>query len=165
MNIANYRMIAPDARAPMSTSLADLHFLVVDDDSACVRLVAAMLESVGVTRISAAATGSDAYTTLATSSQPVDCILCDIKMPRGNGLQLLQSLRLGQCYQARPDSCFILITGGASEETIRLAGQLDVNGLLSKPFNRDRLVSTIGQARTRAFRLDPPRYAAAAVPA
>ena len=44
------------------------------------------------------------------TAQPLDMILAEVRIPDGNGLQLLQAIRCGQAKCMRPNSTFVLTT-------------------------------------------------------
>src|SRR5438477_7873051 len=71
----------------------------------------------------------------AITTQPVDVVLSDFKMPRMNGLELLQRVR-----EEYPDTIRIMLTGHADVDTVIGA----VNGgevyrFLTKPWNDEEL--------------------------
>jgi len=148
--------------------LSDLHILVVDDDSAFLELSEALLRSLGVKFVTRAVNGADAYAKLTATNRAtdrvVDCILCDYSMKNGNGLQLLQAIRLGQVKYFRADACFVLVTATADAAVVGMAAQLDVHGALVKPLTKDKLAATINKARERYFTLNPAKYAQVQVP-
>lgn len=146
------------------TDIHDLNFLIVDDDDIFLSVLSAVLRSLGANKITTARTGSDALTKLASSKRPTDCVLCDLKMPSGNGLQLLKAIRTGKVKAVRPDSCFIFITAAADSEFIKTAAQLDVNGYVVKPVTREKLLPVIVRGRAKAFAVDMKFYETIVVP-
>jgi CheY-like chemotaxis protein len=142
-----------------------LHVLLVDDDTAFLDLVEALLRSIGITQISRSGSGRDAFAKLHLSDKVVDCILCDYSMAEGNGLQLLQAIRTGKIRFFRPDACFILLTASGDHDIVGVAARLDVNGYLVKPVTPDKLRAAITKARSRYFRIDFARYGQVVVPA
>lgn len=145
-------------------AIQELSFLVVDDDDIFVGAIVGILQSMGAGKVVTARSGSDALAKLAAIQRPIDCVLCDVKMPGGNGLQLLQALRLGMAKSVRADACFILITAVADSELIKTAGQLDANGYIVKPVTREKLAMAIARGRARGFALNAPQYQAVAIP-
>ena len=140
------------------SEIAPLHILVVEDDQTFLAMMQAMLASLGVTQITKAANGSDAYAKLVDIDKVVDCILCDFGMSSGNGLQLLQAVRTGKIKVLRPDTCFILVTGSSEPTVVEAAGQLDVNGYLMKPVTPKSIEAAVVKGRSRAVRLDFTKY-------
>jgi CheY-like chemotaxis protein len=145
-------------------NIAPLHILLVDDDMVFLKLLQAMLTKLGVSQITIATNGSDAYAKLAKISKIVDCILCDVSMQAGNGLQLLQSIRQGKIKVIRPDTCFVLVTSSRQPNVVETAGQLDVNGYLVKPVTPQNLHAAIVKARLRPVKVDFERYAKVLLP-
>src|SRR5579883_2780005 len=107
--------------------LSALHVLLVDDDETFLDVLEGLLRSLGVQAVTRATSGSDATRKLGSTQRVVDCILCDFSMSEGNGLQLLQAIRLGQLKYIRPDICFILVTVARNPDLVKLAAGLDVS--------------------------------------
>jgi CheY-like chemotaxis protein len=139
-------------------ALPDLHVLLVDDENAFLDLVQAMLKTIGITTVSRAASGRDAFEKLLNSPRVVDVILCDYNMAQGTGLELLWVVRTGQIKSVRPDACFVLLTASGDHETVAVAARLDVSGYLVKPVTPQKLKSAITAGRKRAIRIDFNRY-------
>jgi CheY-like chemotaxis protein len=158
-------MSAPSSSTVGLPSIADLHLLLVDDDALFLGILQAMLGKLGVTQITRAVNGSDAFEKLRHAKKVVDCILCDYSMEAGNGLQLLQAVRTKQIHVIRPDTCFVLVTSSRDQDVIATAGQLDVNGYLVKPVTPESLHAAVVKARGRPVRLDMQKYAAVQIPA
>jgi CheY-like chemotaxis protein len=138
--------------------LERLSFVVADGSPGVARFIAAMLTELGAaSEVRLAYSGSQAIDLLAAG--PADCILADLHMPAGNGLQLLHSLRCGYVRTMRRDACLVLTASGMSPAAINAAKELDANGLLLKPFTQDRLAQEIARARRRVFPLIQERYA------
>ncbi len=152
------------AATTKDTPLGDLHILLVDDDNAFLDLMQALLQAMGVTHITRADSGMDAFNKLSKIERVVDVVLCDYTMAQGNGLQLLQAIRMGKIKFFRPDACFILLTASGEPRVVATAVDLDVNAYLVKPVTPDKLRATIAKARARLIRLDIPRYANVAIP-
>ncbi len=144
--------------------LEDLHVLLVDDDTAFLDLLEALLGHLGVKTVTRAASGREAFGKLHHIERVVDCVLCDYSMAEGNGLQLLQAIRTAKIKFFRPDACFILVTSSGEHETVDLAARLDVSGYLVKPVTPDKLKATILKARARAIKIDFNRYMQVPVP-
>ena len=146
------------------TAIGDLHVLLVDDDIVFLDLMQALLQSMGITHVTRADSGMDAFNKLSKIERVVDVVLCDYTMAQGNGLQLLQAIRMGKIKFFRPDACFILLTASGEPKVVATAVDLDVSAYLVKPVTPDKLRATIAIARARLIRLDIPRYANVAIP-
>ncbi len=121
------------SQAPDGTSrdlFALLQVLVVDDIPAIRRLLTQMLQQLGVTApICQAADGLEAWELL--QERLFDVVVCDINMPRMNGLELLKRLRGHPRHEHTP---FLLITGEVAEQIVAGAVESEVDGYLLKPF-------------------------------
>ena len=153
-----------DEGLPVDMSFQGFHVLAVDDDDASLRLMVKVLGDLGVARVVTARSGSEAFALLQSTGRPFDCILCDLKMPSGNGLQLLKAIRCGEAKGTRPDACFVFLTALNDAPTIRTAGQLDANGYLVKPLTVERLRMALARGKARAFAIDFGRYSVVPVP-
>ncbi len=78
--------------------------------------------------------------TAALRSNP-DVILCDIKMPDGNGLDLLKKVK-----EEHPQTPMIMITAHTSTEDAVEAMKRGAIDYISKPFNNDELVLIVRRA-------------------
>ncbi len=118
---------------------SQLNVLVVDDMPAIRRMLRQMLLSLGVRgRIAESADGEEAWEAL--QEQTYDLVICDINMPRLNGLELLKRFRGTPKYQTTP---FLMITGEVSEKVVAAAAESEVDGYLLKPFKLDALESRL----------------------
>lgn len=70
-----------------------------------------------------------------------DVILCDIKMPRLNGIEVLE-----KALQAKPDIPFVMISGHADIETAVEATKKGAYDFLEKPPDLNRLLVTLRNA-------------------
>lgn len=108
--------------------------LVVDDDPDICSTVDEMLKDAGfMTR--QASCGFDAIRIIA--SEPVCCVVSDIRMANGNGLELLESLR-----KHNPKVPVFFITG-YDDVTAEDAIHRGAKGVFNKPFDMSSFVSTI----------------------
>ena len=128
----------PDAVAVRSNHnnlFGPLNVLVVDDMPAIRRMLRQMLMHLGVQgAIQEAEDGQEAWETL--QEQAYDLVVCDINMPRMNGLDLLRRLRTTPQYETTP---FLMITGEVSEDIVAASVESEVDGYLLKPFKVDSL--------------------------
>jgi CheY-like chemotaxis protein len=73
--------------------------------------------------------------------ETVDVVVADLRMPRVDGLQLLEWVKKEQ-----PDTRFILVTGYGSEAVERRARELGAYGYLNKPVDPETLTAVISLA-------------------
>jgi len=142
----------------------DLRVLIVDDDLDFLDLTEALLKSIGITKVVRADSGVNAYQYLQSLKERLDCIICDLNMANGNGLQLLKEVRLNRFKMVRADACFIMLTAITHPLAVKTASQLDVNAYLTKPITPDSLKAAIVKARAHFFPLDLDRYNKVQVP-
>lgn len=69
-------------------------------------------------------------------------VLCDINMPRMNGIELVNELRKLPGYARIP---ILMITTEKSAEVIAQGKSAGANGWLVKPFQREKLISLLKQ--------------------
>ena len=124
--------------------------LVIDDEPDVRDSLAMVLQQAGHT----VATAADGPAGLESFRRnPVDLILTDIIMPRGNGVDLIRTLRA-----AAPALRIIAISGGgnfglgayapqAITTTAYLVAARDAgaDAVLTKPFDRDTLLAVVAQ--------------------
>lgn len=118
----------PSLSPSSSASLAsgDAHILVVDDEATAAQTLARYLTELGY-RVSMAGTGIAAWKLF--SEDPADVVITDLRMPAGNGEQLVEKLR-----DYDPLLPIVIVTGhlGATE---RVAANLEDDrcAVLKKP--------------------------------
>ena len=138
---------------------ADLRFLVVDDDISSIEGLSHLLGRLGAIKVSMARSGHEAFEILAKSRQRFDCLISDVFMADGNGLELLHQIRTTSVARSfRPDMSIVLMSGMASATIADTARRLDANAFIVKPFTMHKLQATIAASRRRAFPLNRDRY-------
>ena len=128
--------------------------LLIAEDEANLRLVLQKeLQRLGY-RVQAASDGEAALRRLEESN--VDVLLCDINMPRMDGMELLRRVH------ERPNPPeVIMLTGHATVETAIEAMKLGAYDYLSKPYRITELDALVKQAaEKRALRVDNQRLRA-----
>jgi two-component system, LuxR family, response regulator FixJ len=135
----------PDPADPASGSGPSLY--IVDDEPAVARIVARAAETIGFsTRTFSSATS---FLEIIDELQP-GCVLLDIKMPRMNGLELLEKLK-----EQRPEWPVVMLTGHAEVGSAVQSFRAGAVHFLSKPFKKAELLealteaAAIGQRRRR----------------
>lgn len=114
------------------------HILVVDDDDGIRRSLNKILSYEGY-EVTQASNGSQGVN-LALQEEP-DLILLDIKMPRMDGIEVLETL-LKQGTKAP----VVMISGHATVTTAVEATKLGAFDFMEKPLDRERLLITIRNA-------------------
>ena len=112
--------------------------LIVDDEKAIRKTLAEILTFEGFT-VEEAADGAEAVTKIKDNNY--DCILCDIKMPKMDGIEVLEIAK-----QEKPETPFIVISGHGNLETAVEAVKKGAFDYISKPPDLNRLLITIRNA-------------------
>jgi two-component system response regulator (stage 0 sporulation protein F) len=121
------------------------HVLVIDDENSILEMISAALEGLNCrTTLICGSTGANA----ALEQPDIDLVICDLKMPGRNGLEVYRLFR-----RKRPDldGRFLLMTGNladADQHAVELASV----PVLSKPFALARLREAVEQI----FRIRTP---------
>ncbi len=115
--------------------------LIVDDERSIRNTLSEILGFEGY-HITEAADGHDALRKI--SEESFDCILCDIKMPKADGIEVLEKAR-----EHAPDTPFIVISGHGNIETAVDAVKKGAFDYIAKPPDLNRLLITIRNAMDR----------------
>ncbi|MDZ4677794.1 MAG: response regulator [Oligoflexia bacterium] len=116
----------------------DVTLLIVEDDEELREALIFDYEQVGF-RVISASNGKIAFDIMKT--QKVDIILSDIRMPGGDGVELLKKIR-----QLNPDIPILMFITGFSDITPQEAIKLGAHKVFEKPFNRQVILSEIYKA-------------------
>ncbi len=112
--------------------------LVVDDAGPVVVLCVNVLQSRGY--LVKGANGGETAIELVRQ-EPFDLMVVDYKMPGLDGFQVVQQAR-ALC----PQMSFVLVTGHATPEIMREAGQMGFSSILLKPFTPNELRGAVETA-------------------
>ncbi len=118
----------------MNTNTA-VKILLVEDDKVTFRAVQRSLEKQGFSCYGAR-TLAEAVRIL--KHEALDLVLCDLMLPDGNGMDLLEIVRMFLM-----DIPFVAITASEKKSLIRDALRMGANDFLTKPFNLDNLPTVI----------------------
>ena len=105
-----------------------LKVMIADDQQTSRLLIRAALTEIGITNVSMAKDGEEAFQMLARA--PVHLVISDYHMPKMNGVELLRAVR---AHAATQRSAFFLLTAAEDKEFLQLATSLKVNNYLKKP--------------------------------
>ncbi len=114
-----------------------MHVLVIDDELAVRQVHAALVSTAGYT-VDQAAGAQEAAARLARGD--VDIAMCDIKMPDGNGIDLVRNSRI-----AGLDTVFLMVTAFGSVETAVEALRAGAFDYIVKPVNNEELLHRLRQ--------------------
>lgn len=113
--------------------------LIVDDEENVRDVVKLHLEQAGYNTIEAE-NGEDAINQLRQQANMVNvgCILCDIRMPKVNGVECIEYLK-----QQAPGIPIVVITGYPDPELAASLFKKGIKEYLVKPVEKDKLLSTV----------------------
>jgi len=109
------------------------HVLLVDDEPHVPLLVRPLLEGLGVTVLTAKSLAA-ARRALSGSPRP-DCLLLDLHLPDGSGLDLLRELRAAEATRALP---VLVITAEGDDRVLDEVERVGA-AVLAKPFSPTKL--------------------------
>lgn len=112
--------------------------LVIDDERAIRNTLNEILSFEGF-KVEEAADGAEGLKKIQDGNY--DCILCDVKMPKMDGIEVL-----GKVKESHPDTPFIVISGHGNIETAVDAVKKGAYDFISKPPDLNRLLITIRNA-------------------
>ena len=123
--------------------MSETHVLIVDDEAALVRSLSYALSGEGMVP-RAVYSGEAALELLADSKIEVDIVLLDLGLPGIDGIATLEGLR-----KLRPDLPVIMISAHGDTRAAVQAVKGGATDYLTKPFELDDLLETIGAALER----------------
>ncbi len=118
----------------MMEEFTDLRVLAVEDSFQALNLLRAMLHDLGVNQVYTAKDGKEALDFMDLCEDMIDVVLCDWRMPRMSGLDLLRQVRT-----VDPDVPFLMVTGSADMDAVLTAKASGVSGYIRKPYSKDEL--------------------------
>lgn len=117
--------------------------LLVEDDAADAELTLRALRGVAEGRIRHAWDGEEALALLAEAADLPNVVLLDLKLPRLDGLQVLERLRALPRTRHLP---VVMLTSSREEPDIARAYALGVNSYIVKPVEFDAFVQAVAEA-------------------
>ncbi|MFM2225957.1 MAG: hypothetical protein RJA07_2159 [Bacteroidota bacterium] len=114
------------------------HILIVDDEKAIRKSLRDILEYEKYT-VEEAGDGAEAIKLIKNNA--FDLVLCDIKMPKKDGLEVLED-----AMELNPDLPFVMISGHGNVETAVEAVKKGAFDFISKPPDLNRLLITLRNA-------------------
>jgi signal transduction histidine kinase len=107
--------------------------LIVDDEKDIRELLVRVLSRIGGFQVELAENGDDALQKLSKDSY--DLVLTDLKMPKVDGLQLVDEIA-----RVKPETLTVLMTGHGSIDSALEAMKRGASDYLTKPLNLDELI-------------------------
>lgn len=114
-----------------------MHILVIDDERAVREILADACRQAGYS-VDEARNCTEAASKLVRGD--VDLALCDIKMPDGNGVDLMRSIK-----ESGVETSFIMVTAFASMESAVEALRVGASDYITKPFNVEEMLHRVQQ--------------------
>lgn len=112
--------------------------LVVDDEEILRKGLCSLFARVGYHTLEAGC-GSEAYAIL--QQEEVDIVVSDVRMPDGDGIDLIRAIKARD-----PSLPVIVFMSGHSDLTLEEVYALGATAILSKPFERKRVVEVVEKA-------------------
>lgn len=109
--------------------------LIVDDEPGIVQVLKTLLEIYGHQVLTAS--GGNEAITIIRNNPDIAFIISDMRMDKGNGLQLLDALN-----EEGLKIPFLLVTGFADVTTNEVMSK-GALGIMNKPFDIDKLIETV----------------------
>jgi CheY-like chemotaxis protein len=128
---------------------ANVRILLVEDQLFIRSMTARMLSGIGFKEILQARDGQDALELLAKSGDPVDVILCDLKMPNMDGFAFVTALRDSALSTA--EIPVVVLTASSDAEDVHRLRALGIAGYIVKPASIEMIVKRV-RAALRATR-------------
>ena len=121
-----------------------LQILVVEDEKSVAHMIATVLGG-PASKIARAASGWEALIKIGVTAQPFDVVITDHRMPRMTGLELVRRLR-AQNFGGK----ILVLSAHLSDEDIRAYEELNVDMMMSKPFDFDELQEAMAVLNKKA---------------
>ena len=130
----------PNEATPPKEVSSKVRITLIDDEPSVLFALKLLLEALGFS----ISDFSDSELAIAHLASPdvADVCLCDLRMPKRNGLQVLEEVK-----KIAPTLPFILMSAHASDTELQKAKVLGANGVLTKPFTPDDLQAALVSVR------------------
>jgi two-component system response regulator AtoC len=115
--------------------------LIVDDEMNMCHMLQIMLTKAGY-MIETALHGEEALEKMGQNE--FDCVLCDLRMPKMDGMTFLKKAR-----EKYPEQTFIMMSAYGNIDNALEAMKLGAYDYISKPFKRDEVLLTLKKAEER----------------
>jgi signal transduction histidine kinase/CheY-like chemotaxis protein len=148
------RGIAPPGVATRATIGPGLAVLLAEDNGINALLVRSLLTKLGH-RPAIAVTGADAvaaWTAARAAGAPFDLVLMDLHMPGVTGIEAARRIRAAEQAGGLRPTPIIALTADAFPENRDACLAAGMNGFLTKPLDRDKLVALLAEHRLGAVR-------------
>ena len=123
-----------------------IHILLLDDEPSVLLALKLLLQALGF-RVSDFCEVEAALKFLS-DGQACDLFICDLRMPRYDGLTVLE-----QSKRIRPGLPFVLMSGLADDEESAKARRKGASGFLAKPFKPEEVKALVQQCTATAAKI------------
>lgn len=121
-----------------SVNLSKCSVTVVDDEQLVREALIDDLNELGIYKVVEAENGQDGLDLVLGSDGRIDLIICDLSMPKMDGLEFISRLRASEREEVASIPVLFL-TGHIELEYVRKAVQLGIHGYLRKPVKISQL--------------------------
>jgi two-component system response regulator HydG len=125
----------------LAEGIPTLRILVVDDDASMRKACCEIAAGMGFVPLSA---GSAPEAQAILKQQPVEMLLLDLKMPGGDGLHLLEEVKV-----SHPEIAVVVMTAFATVSSAVEAMRIGAGDYLTKPFAREELTNVLDRSSRR----------------
>jgi DNA-binding NtrC family response regulator len=125
--------------APVPPPITTPWILIVDDEAALLNLIETILQAEGWTTF-LADSGEKALAALKAAKHPPALFICDVMMPRIDGLELTRRML------ARVPGLKVILISGHLTDLSWWPTDMREHRFLSKPFSNDDLVAAVREA-------------------
>ncbi len=135
----------------------DTRFLVIDRDKPVLKAVVNDLRLNGAAIVHAAESVQLGLDKLKGLHAHVDCIICAQDVTPISGIEFLKNVRCGKSIGAHflPGTKFIMLTAHRERALVETALKLDINGYITKPFDRAAFTHGIHSALAHHIDIKP----------
>jgi two-component system response regulator AtoC len=116
-----------------------MHILVIDDEAALRQILSSLVRRAGYS-VDVASSAAEATAKLIRGD--VDVALCDVRLPDGDGIELVRSFKTSN---SGIDTQFIMVTAFASMETAVEALRAGATDYIVKPVHNEELLHRLAQ--------------------
>ena len=111
--------------------------LIVDDSVTVRQQVTAALSTAGIS-VCEASDGQEGTSRIKAGG--IDCVICDVNMPRKNGIELVEDVKQEDRFSDLP---IIMLTTEGAKDLIARAKSAGACGWIVKPFKPEMLVAAV----------------------
>lgn len=111
--------------------------LLVDDEQSVLFALTMLVQALGY-EAEGYLHGQLALDAISQNSKAFDLLLCDLRMPEMNGMQVIAAAR-----KIAPNLKITLMSGHATQEEVDMAHSIGVTNFLAKPFSAEQLSSVL----------------------